>query len=188
MTTEPNDWWVAPAIRNSDLSTPPTLDEKITVFRSQVLDWQLNIARELLRNTKHSGFAALSIVLSYFEAMGKAKQGEPKDSRGSSGPYFKAGLSDMLADEHPLTETQSMMADFYERVRCGLYHIGMTKDAVFLSAEPKTTIFYDTVTRTLTLNPHLLVAKMIDHFNAYIRRLLDHSNTSDRQKFERYFS
>lgn len=188
MTSKPNDWMVSPTIRMSDVSSPPTLDEQIKVFESQVLGWQLNIAKEVVAEIQHSGFATLSIVLSYFEAIGKAKLGVNKDDRQQTGDRFRHGFRDFLAGEQANEETEDMMTEFYAKVRCGLYHAGMTKNFVFLTGDGPSTITYDPTTKTLAVNPHFLVPKMIDHFKAFIATLRDTSNTAERQNFATFFA
>jgi len=183
-----SDWWVTPTIKNSDLSTPSTLDQKIDVFQSQVLDWQLNIAKKLRKCIEHSGFAALSIVVSHFETMGKAKQGKHKDVRDKGGELFTAGVRDMLDGEQPSADAKRIAKKFFTEVRCGLYHIGMTKPGVLISSEYEKAIQYNEEEKTLDINPHRLVPEMIDHFKEFIATLRDPSNEDDRDKFAHYFS
>ena len=71
---------VAPGLSLHQISDPPTLDEKVTVFARRVRGWQIDIAQHLANNVPHSGFAVLSILMSFPEMMWQYRHGE------SSGP------------------------------------------------------------------------------------------------------
>ena len=49
---------------------PQTIDDRILLFTDRVRGWQLDPAIRCIRNDPHAGFAALHIIVSYFEVIG----------------------------------------------------------------------------------------------------------------------
>ena len=80
-----------------------------------------------------------------------------------------------------------LLESFYTKIRCGLYHGGMTGKGVFLSGDPTAAVSFDCGSRTLVINPHLLVPNLVRHFRSYINKLGDPSSVRLREKFEQCF-
>jgi len=170
------------------------VDQKIELFKSRVLEWQLGIADQIANGDPatgrpaipHSGFAVLSIVVNYFEIIGKFRLGY--DSTGMSERHFDVGARDVL---EKVTDVRIEWFDriierLYEPIRCGLYHAGMTGWGVSLSGDPLKP-FNVNRDGTLIVNPHKLVKVLIQHFGLYVNELTDATNISLRTNFERRF-
>jgi len=73
--------WLSPSYQDTDFPLPHSLDTKITLFEDRVLGWKLDIADQIINggqeksSIRHSGFAVLDIVFSYFEMIAKYEDG-----------------------------------------------------------------------------------------------------------------
>lgn len=87
--------WLSPSYHDTDFSLPFSLEDKITLFEDRILGWKLNIADQLINGSqekspiRHSGYATLDIVFSYFEMIAKYEAGF---TGGESKKYFKQGV------------------------------------------------------------------------------------------------
>jgi hypothetical protein len=82
---------------------------------------------------KESGYAVLSIMMSYFEMIEQFRTG--KDSEGHSKDFFVAGFRAV----YPCTTlSDDDIKDLYKWVRCGMFHSGVTKFDTHLVCSPKT--------------------------------------------------
>ena len=93
-----------------------TFDQKIEVFYERIWGWQLHVAeiclnggrshdgRDTAEAIPHSAFAAMQIMLSYFEMIAKYEDGfVPKTPKqGESPKYFKRGVQSVF----PALESQ----------------------------------------------------------------------------------
>ncbi|MBL8165949.1 MAG: hypothetical protein JNJ61_28450 [Anaerolineae bacterium] len=168
-----------------------SIDQKIEIFRSQVLGWQLKPAQDMADNILHSGFAVLHIIMSYFEAMSKFRHGYAK--KGDSEKFWVLGFQEVFPELQTQIPNQSergeVLANIYEQVRCGLYHAGITGPSILLTANTDKVIDVDTSfdpTR-IVINPHTIVPRLAHHFMDYIRDLRDPQNDSLRRNFEARF-
>ena len=96
------DFCISPKHKRSDFPRVLTLDDKIEVFEDRTLGWQLDIAERVANGvkaddgttkckpTKHSGFAVLHILFSYFEMIGTLETGYTGEGRSKE--YFKEGF------------------------------------------------------------------------------------------------
>lgn len=115
---------------SSDFASPPTLDEKVTVFEDRVLGWQIDIAQEVRRQIesggdngpfRHAGYALVSLLFSYFEMIAQFIEGT--SSQGGSKATFVRGFKYVYPST---TMSNSNIEEVYKRVRCGMYHDGFT--------------------------------------------------------------
>ena len=194
--------WLSPSYQDTDFPFPHSLETKITLFEDRVLGWKLNIADQLINGgqeksaIKHSGYATLDIIVSYFEMIAKYEDGF---TGRKSEEYFKKGVYSVfpgLKDNSHLANTSLSPAGnvvslidvvldlMYEGIRCGLYHSGLTNGKIFLTGEINTPIAFDLQLQMLIVNPHLLVPKLREHLQGYVARLRDENNTDLRAKFE----
>jgi len=159
-----------------------TFEEKVAVFADSVRGWHLDIAQLTGKVSRHSGFAVLSIVLSYFEMVAKHKGGVTRS--GKSEQYFKEGLAWVLPD---LSTNDAVLHKFYEAIRCGLYHESRTGSGIEITGDPG--VFMEGITdgSAMRVNPFNLVDYLQDHFSRYIVDLLNPSNTELRVNFEKRF-
>jgi hypothetical protein len=82
---------ISPIHIADDFKGALSLDEKIEVFIARVNGWQIQLALEMSeRDIPHRGFAQLLIISSYFEMIGKYRDGFVGNY--NSFQYFKEGL------------------------------------------------------------------------------------------------
>ena len=194
--------WLSPSYQDTDFPFPHSLDTKITLFEDRVLGWKLDIANQLINGSqekspiRHSGFAVLDIVFSYFEMIAKYEDGF---KGGESEKYFKKGIHSVFPEirifppsaPRPLSPVgnvvslvDTVLGLMYKGIRCGLYHSGITNGKIFLTGEITTPIAFELQNQMLIVNPHLLVPKLKEHLQDYVARLRDVNNTDVRTKFE----
>lgn len=161
------------------------LDEhKIKVFKEQVQGWQLDIANYLLFGKDnipphpHAAFAALSILVNYFENIGMYIDGCTNDNKNSY-TYFKRGFHHVLS----LKITDEMVKRIYTELRCGLYHMGLTKKHVILTEAFPTGININQ--GIIYIAPTKLLLEIENHFNNYCNQLT--TNPTLRTNFEKRF-
>ena len=194
--------WISPSHQDTDFPHPHSLDTKITLFEDRVLGWKLDIADQLINGSKeqspirHSGYATLDIVVSYFEMIAKYEDGF---TGRKSEEYFKKGVYSVFPEfknippppQTPLSPVGNVVSLIdvvldlmYEGIRCGLYHSGITNGKIFLTGEIETPMAFDLQLQMLIVNPHLLVPKLKGHLKDYVERLRDTNNVDLRTKFE----
>ncbi len=175
-----------------------SIHEAIRLFNEMTLGWQLEIAQRLCSGEakwmRHSGFAVLQIVLSYFETVGKLKclrRGNPLVKRGG-GEYFFAGVLDVLPpmrlmDNDALNEA---LAILYVCARCALYHGGGPGSQVVISYEFALPLQYERGSHSLGIHPGRLVLAMKEHLHDYVLSLKDPSTRNEalRSSFMREFN
>lgn len=184
---------ISPKYSHDSFGPDPTLDDKIAVYEDRVLGWQLDIA-ELIRSEienappgsqwQHAAFGLLNCLVSYFEMIAQYRSG--RSSSGKSGQFFRDGLEEVF----PRSFKPDEMEAIYSGVRCGLYHNAMTKRRVVLSGD-----FPNAVNTGLDasgdivalINPHRLSPVLVKHFQEYVAKLRDPSNTTLRSNFEQFF-
>lgn len=193
--------WVTSKRQQSDISYPLSLDDKITLFVEMVDGWQLDIAdkcingqkdeqgNEIVAPIKHSGFAVLYIVSSYFEMIAKFQDGFA--DKGCSKYYFKKGVLsvlDSLRNHSHQDEIDQVLDLLYDGVRCGLYHAAFTGQNVILTGDTPYAIgFASDSPSKLIINPHLLIPKLREHLARYEVQLRESQNAQLRKKFEDRF-
>jgi len=189
--------------RHDEFQQPLSFKAKVKIFYERVWGWQLHIAELCLDGGKdhdgkadlpkipHSAFAAMQIMLSYFEMIAKYEDGfvPANPGQGQSAKYFKAGVKSVfpnLANENQI-DADSFLETLYEKARCGLYHMAQTESGVVLTGDLNEAMRFNPASKTLVINPHLLPAALKDHLRQYRDRLLDPANASLRQNFEKRF-
>ena len=194
--------WISPSYQDTEFPHPHSLDTKITLFEDRVLGWKLDIADQLINGSqekspiRHSGYATLDIVVSYFEMIAKYEDGF---TGRKSEEYFKKGVYSVFPEfknippppQTPLSPVGNVVSLInvvldlmYEGIRCGLYHSGITNGKIFLTGEIETPMALDLQNQMLIVNPHLLVPKLKAHLQDYVARLQEVNNTDLRTKFE----
>jgi hypothetical protein len=178
--------------RNIDISSPPTVDEAITVLEDQVKGWFLDIAQKFTEDIA-ADFVVLMVIASYFEGYQILRSGQ--DSEGRSKKFFREGFKDFLSSEAvsattPPTET--VIDDFteklYKQLRCGLFHIGMTRQIGLSRSLPRESAFQvrqesDGSYHFMIHVPHMLTA-VRNHFDAYLSQIRNPNNVEAREKFK----
>jgi hypothetical protein len=164
-----------------------TVDEMIDRIEFSVTCRQLGIAEimasEFLNECsahplKESGYAILSVVVSYFEMIAQFINGE--DSEKKSPKFFVQGFR-AVYPATPLTDDD--IKKVYRVVRCGMYHGGMTKMGTHLSR-----YFMNGFTlqgSDIFINPGRVIDEIKRHFIGYVARLRNLANTAERANFEK---
>lgn len=186
-----NDMWVSSTSLRSQFPANFSdwdLDKhKIKLFREQVQNWQLDIAKYLLFGKDtitahgHSAFASLSILVSYFENISRYIEGCLHDK--SSGKYFNKGLKYVYQDHPSVKITSGIATLVYTNLRCGLYHLGLTKQNVVLSENKNCGIFIDK--KIIYIAPTKFYNEIEKHFNDYCNKLK--TDMTLRENFEKRF-
>jgi len=200
------DLQLSPHYYEGNFKWPLSLDDKLTIFEDQIRGWSLDIADQMVNGITgpdgefvfipipQSHFAALSIVLSYFEMIGIFKLGI-----NGSKKAFKAGVGDIF--RQPSSTLSPMFEDIatilYKQARCGLYHVGQTGEqfVVGLFVEGILEFYPDSPynfkdsnnTKALKLSVPSLIKMLKNHFELYIKDLRDSGNNDLRKRFEKSF-
>lgn len=179
-----------------------TLDDKIEDFIEEVNKWQIAPAKEMLeKGTIDWDFGILKVVMSYFEMIAKYRDGNAEDRK--SGEFFKKGLKQVFPEiENWSVHEKTVVLDwFYRKVRCGLYHAGMTGSAIgiwldrafglspFQLESHETTYDNGRLERTyqININVVLFVAALENDFKKYVSELRDQNNVTARENFQKKF-
>lgn len=203
--------FISPNYQAKDFPQPYSLDDKITIFADRTMGWKLDIADQLINGKKRndgtnerspipdSGYATMDIIFSYFEMIAKFNDGYTQ--KGQSEKYFKSGVYSvfpiLIQHQVPanipgvqgkvISVIDYVLDLLYEGVRCGLYHSGFTTGRIVITGGIRDPMALDIQNMILIINPHLLVPKLISHFNSYISLLRDPNNQELRNKFEARF-
>ena len=183
---------VAPGIKDTDLSQPPTFDQKVRVFHSRMRGWKLDIADAMINGYKardgsyihgipEAGFAALDVMFNYFESVGKYYVGFTGE--GEAGKHFKIGLHFVFPNiaQHGDAQGIKFVEDtLWTAVRCGIYHAGMTKGNVFITGDIANPIEIPADYKAIAINPHILVKALLAHVDGVRSELLALGEASPR--------
>jgi len=164
---------------NTNLN-PNNVDDKITIYERQVNEWFLNRASSLLEG-KNNGFIVLMISISYIEGVEEYRRGSP--GNGGSKEYFGQSLKRI----YNMTVTDQILGDFYNQVRCGLFHSGMTKNKVIINNDYEITIDFSE-DNAIKINPEKFLHKIQEDFHQYIHVLRNPTNITERNKFSTMFN
>ncbi len=192
--------YIAPQIRGTILSGSPkvydeltsrdldpnSVDDKIIIYERQVKGWFLDVA-DRLKNEEDSGFVVLNIGVSCLEGIQKNIEGITKKKRekkiNGSKKVFVRGLRRIFN----LTEDDDLLEEFYEQVRCGLFHDGMTKGKVIINRTWGNVIDFSDPD-AIKINPKKFIDIIIKDFSNYIIDLRDVSKNDLRRKFDCTFT
>lgn len=187
-----DDIWVSSVSLRSqfpkDFSAWDLDKHKIRLFKEQVQGWQLDIAKYLLFGSgkipahRHSAFATLSILTSYFENISRYIEGCLHEKY--SGTYFYKGLKYVYQGHPSIKITESIAKLIYINLRCGLYHVGLTQQNVILSEAKEYGIYIDG--NMIHIAPTKFYKEIEKHFNNYCERLKTDKNL--REQFEKRFN
>lgn len=166
------------------------LDTRILVYEDMVKTWFLQVAKYLsLKNkvkinkneefdTNEAGFVILQIATSYIEGNQQYREGK-SGNRGSM-DTFRRGIKRIFNLKHK----NSLIDKFYEQVRCGLFHDGMTRKLVTIDGNYKKSITLSD--KSIKINPYKFLSKIEEDFDNYISDLKDTKNAKLRQNFENF--
>lgn len=183
--------YISPRFTTDDFPDgPKTIEDKLKVFEDRVRGWQLGIALQTIERDRHSGFAVLHIVTSYFEMIAMYIGG-PALMMGSK-RYFRAGVMAVFPElaREKKRHVRWFVNSLYKNVRCGLYHEGMTRTGIVLTGDTTQPYRFEDLgsgTSRITINPKLLVEHLCNHFDSYVKTIEDASNASESANFEAMF-
>jgi hypothetical protein len=195
--------------QNTDFVYPinlETIENKIEIFYEQCYGWQLHIA-DLMANggrglgsddtqykpLRHSGFAVLQLCLSYFETIGKFRDGYTKPDK--SGHYFRCGFKSIFASliaGLPVPILDALIDRLYQDGRNGLYHASMVGrnlglgqcEGAFQFVLPDQHTLPDGF---LVICPENLPRILKEHLTEFRKELLNPNNAELRANFEKRF-
>jgi hypothetical protein len=189
---------LGPNMTTDEYPLPWTRDVKISIFEDKINGWMLNIADDLYAKIPHSGYAVLSIVLSYFEMLVHNRDGKTEDleelEKGGkpavpSADLFKEGAKWVMNDcGWPCgngDEVERFQDMLYHFLRCGLFHSGIAYHKVWVSGDVGAVYVFKG--DDLIIDPKLLTRGLKGHFDNYIGELRKGSNGSLVQNFEKRF-
>lgn len=160
---------------------PNNLDDKIYIYERQVREWFINRAASMIRR-KQNNFVVLMIAVAYIEGSEQYRRG--KSSEGKSQKFFRYGVQRIFG----FGESDSRRIDaLYKHLRCGLFHNGMSGDAVILNRKLKKAITFSNI-GTIDINPKLFLKIVVEDFETYLEELRDVNNTEARNNFNMMFN
>jgi len=159
---------------------PQDIDDKIKIYERQVKGWFLDRASDFLKN-EDNDFIVLMIAISYIEGVEQYRtvNGNGEGSRR----VFTRGLRRIFS----LSEEQTKLDEFYDQVRCGLFHTGMTRNKVILRRSFEKPIDFSEPC-VIKINPKKFLFEVKKDFDKYIEILKNRENAVDRGNFDRLFS
>ena len=180
------------------------------------------IEEEKIPAIAHSEYATLSVLTSYFEMYGKYHEGHTDDTTGARKHFIlgfnliteqlgwtrevsienKEEMKIKRSFEKSINKEVNLIfrpidnnvgIGFYEEIRCGLYHTGMTSRRVIIWEQPSPITMMETVIEDidillLYINPQLLPKALLQHLNIYEKRLRNPKNIELRKNFENRFN
>ncbi len=163
------------------------LENKIEVYFDRVLGCQLIPAQNTANNIKHSRFAVLHIVMSFFESIAKYREGYCKNN--ASKRFFKKGFElvfPQIQEAIPdFSQRDELLEKIYDDIRCGLYHASLTGTGIVITGQTNSII--EIHTNVIIMNPHRIVEPLEIYLRNYIRDLCDTKNIELREQFEARF-
>jgi hypothetical protein len=184
---------ISPLSSNLNTPLPHDFETKVRLFWERFHGWKFEIAQKMLDGftdgggvahpgIPHAGYAAMDVMFSYFEPLGKHIDGylDPGGNR-KSGHYFKEGVKNVF-DFSGLdpADVDKLLGVLWSGIRCGLYHTGNTKNKVLISGGTTDAIRFATQDEIVIVNPHLLAEALIWHVADYRDRLLAAGEASSR--------
>lgn len=185
---------ISPGYEASKLDNATT-DDLIDVFEDRLSHWLIERAYAEI-GTKNGEVAALSLLLSYFEATWSFISGG--DSTGRSRVFFCRGFVVVFLSSKIDREVLARIAALlYKDARCGLFHNGMFREGIYLGKLPNGAPLSATWSNAkgASANQIKIESLLIDlgefcryvegHFKKYLEILRDPSQTAARDAFTR---
>jgi len=165
-----------------------SFEDVVEIFEDRIMGWLIEPANHL-KSEQHAGFAILAIVLSYFEPIGQALEGSR--NRGGSRKLFSKGLRAVFPDL-AAEESDALIGELYEQLRCGMFHDGLTREKVVIS--PASTHPFvvekneDGSLKRVTVTPVNLMHHIEMHLRGYVAQLRDPANVQLRHNFIKWMA
>jgi len=183
--------FISPNFTSEKLDSP-TYKDLVDVFEDRMRNWFLLPAAKLLR-LPHGQIASVALLISYFEGIETYLTG--KDSDNSSKAFFRSGFSKVFTIQGVSGELSTKIADaIYKQARCGFAHDGIFRNRVYFSGAhakpilvtwPKKDGLIDSSghVESIVINPARFYESIRVHFDGYIRRLREESDSALKQAF-----
>jgi hypothetical protein len=135
----------------------------------------------------------VALLISYFEGIEAYLTG--KDNDNISKVFFRSGFSRVFTIQGVDEDLSRNIADtIYRQVRCGFAHDGMSGNRVSFSSVPRKPILVTWPRKdglidssqhieSIVINPALFYESIRVHFDSYIRRLREESDSALKQAF-----
>jgi hypothetical protein len=172
----------------------PSIDDLVDVLEDRIKSWVLEPARKLASGPVEQ-YAALSLMLSYFEGIWIYIQG--KDSKNRSQEFFEAAFVEVFLSGSLNERMLKRLAEvLYKDARCGFFHDGMFRDRIFIG-KPKGGVMHVTLPRIdgVIDGNGIIESVFIDveefyryvdgHFRKLVARLRDSSQVDLRSNFHK---
>jgi hypothetical protein len=186
---------ISPSFRGDKLLSG-RIEDRIDVYEDRVSGWLIKPACALTA-IPNSGFAVLTLALTYFEGYATYRNGT--DSKDQSKKYFHEAYLEVFFhakaapghEDVPITDDlHGRIADImYEDGRCGQFHDGMCRKRVLISsaatAPVSASVYEDATISCVVVNPALFLANIEAHHVQYVGELRDSANVELRAKFSR---
>lgn len=161
---------------------PNNINTKILVYEDRVKEWFLKVGKRLKQDNE-AGFIILQIALSYIEGNQQYRKG--KSSERKSREFFIEGLKRIFPHIQQIQNIEVILNDFYKKVRCSLFHTGITGQNVTISGNFPDGL--EIIDGEIKINPHKFIDTITNDFEKYINQLKD-NNISTRKNFERFYN
>lgn len=168
-------------LRTNTNLDPYNVDDKIFIYKRQVEEWFLNRAVSLCRRNNNN-FIVVMVATSYIEGVEQYRTG--MESNGRSRQMFSAGIRRIFGLQNV---SDHQLSNLYKHLRCGLFHNGMSGDAVVLDRRLKNAIEFSN-RGTIDINPRLFLGAIVQDFNQYVSDLSNQNNIELRNNFDRMFT
>lgn len=168
------------------------INTQILVYEDSVKTWFLDTAKYLtIKNkvnlpfweefdTNEAGFVIIQVAISYIEGNQQYREGET--SKKKSKDFFRKAMKHIFPEICDLKDIDLFLNRFYEQVRCGLFHDGMTGRLVTINGKyPKPLEFLNS---EILINPYKFLDRIIKDFEKYISELKDINNRELRENFK----
>lgn len=167
--------------RTGTILNPYDINDKILIYKRQVEGWFLNPATRLCHR-KNNNFVVVMIATSYIEGVEQYRKGNL--SNGQSRQYFTEGMKRIFKMQ---SIADSQISILYKHLRCGLFHNGMSGDAVVLNRTLKSAVNFSNP-EIIAINPILFLDAVTKDFEQYVNELWDEDNTELRNNFDSMFT
>ena len=210
---ETGDVAVSPMELLGQVKRPMVPSAKIDVFECRVEIWQLGVAARVVKEMEspervaiwsHAAYGLISIMFPYFEMLGKTLNPETRKG-GNNWKDFNCGFCDVYPKFiRPDGSFAPEVDQFRDRIRNGMFHLGYTKNGLWihhntsLSIEDFDRTSLDQLPEELgfsgndvvyLMDPHRVVRTLVTHFPGFVARLRQASINRDDTwcRFERFF-
>ena len=159
-------------IDNPDIFYPESsIEGKIKVYEDRVNNWFLRLAQKMVKTKSREDYIAVSVAISYIEAVEQYRQGKETPDK-KSGEWFKKSAKRIFS-----TSSSDAIKRLWEEGRCGLFHCGFTNGKTYLSHDGSQAL--EVKGERLEINPNKFVEAVVNDFNKHIKELYISKPDSD---------